>query len=181
MYGLVNQAIKGLVVDNYGEGTWDTIRLKAGVTDETFVGSKLYDDNVTYSLASAASEVLQVSVNDVLAAFGKYWVLHVGKEKYGSLMSSGGKNLAEFLTNLPNFHSRVMLIYPEIKPPEFKVEKISENVLHLHYFSVRMGLTSFMHGLIDGLSEFFSTPCTIQHIKSEVTEINHDVFEVTIG
>ena len=181
MYGLVNQAIKGLVIDNYGESTWETIRHKAGVTDETFIGSKLYDDNVTYSLATAASEVLKVSVNDVLAAFGKYWVLNVGKEKYGSLMSSGGNNLAEFLTNLPNFHSRVMLIYPEIKPPEFVTEKVSENKLLLHYYSTRMGLTYFMQGLIEGLSEFFSTPCNIRHLTSEVTEINHDVFEVNIG
>jgi len=30
------------------------------------------------------------------------------------------------------------------------------------------------------LSEFFGTPCKVRHDSSEVTDINHDVFEVTI-
>jgi hypothetical protein len=181
MYGLVNQAIQGLVLDNYGAEAWDQIRSKAGIKEDSFLGSQLYDDSVTYSLATAAAEVLQVGVGDVLSAFGKYWVLKIGKEKYGSLMNSGGSNLKEFLVNLPNFHSRVMLIYPDIRPPEFKVDTVSENVLHLHYFSSRMGLTSFMGGLIEGLSEFYGSSCAIRHIESNVTDINHDVFEVTIG
>jgi len=180
MYGLVNQSIQGLVVDNYGQETWDLIRLKSGVREDFFESNKVYDDKVTYDLASAASEILKVSVHDVLSSFGKYWVLKIAKDKYGSLMNSGGSNFMQFLGNLPNFHSRVMLIYPEIRPPEFKVEKKSENVIVLHYYSTRLGLTGFMSGLIEGLSEFYGTPCVIKHVQSKVTEINHDVFEVTL-
>ena len=180
MYGLVNQAIQGLVTDNYGVDTWNLIKSKAGVTEDVFLGNNIYDDKVTYDLASAAAEVLKISVDDVLSAFGKYWVLNIGKEKYSALMNSGGDNLSDFLLRLPNFHSRVMLVYPEIKPPEFKVQKVDERTIILNYYSTRIGLTAFMSGLISGLSEFFGTPCKVRHVSSEVTDINHDVFEVTL-
>jgi hypothetical protein len=97
MYGLVNQGIQGLIIENYGSEIWDKIKAKAGYEDVTFLASHLYDDSVTFSLATTASEVLEISLENVLKAFGKYWVLNIGKEKYGTLMKSGGDNIIQFL------------------------------------------------------------------------------------
>jgi len=36
MYGLVNQAIQGLVIDNFGSENWNKIKQKAGVTNDSF-------------------------------------------------------------------------------------------------------------------------------------------------
>ncbi|MFM7079536.1 MAG: heme NO-binding domain-containing protein, partial [Bacteroidota bacterium] len=74
----VNQAIQGLVVENFGSDTWEKIKTKAGVAEEAFLSNKIYDDRVTYELAGAAAETLGISVGEVLHAFGKYWVLKVG-------------------------------------------------------------------------------------------------------
>jgi hypothetical protein len=180
MYGLVNQGIQGVIIQNYGSAVWDKIAAKAGYDEVTFLASHMYDDGVTFSLVIAASEILEISVDDVLKAFGKYWVLNIGKEKYGTLMKSGGENIIQFLKNLPNFHSRVMLIYPNAQTPEFKVDAISENTIHLHYYSSRMGLTAFMFGLIDGLSEFFNAPCSVNHLKHSETDITYDLFEIIV-
>ena len=60
MYGLVNQAIMGLVVDNYGSETWEKIRLKAEVRDEFFLSNKIYDDEITFDLVASSSEILGV-------------------------------------------------------------------------------------------------------------------------
>ena len=178
MYGLVNQAIQGLVTDNFGAESWIKIKERAGVTDETFLSNKIYDDSVTYNLAGAASHVLDMPVSDVLHAFGKYWVLKVGQQKYGTLMRSGGDSLMEFLVNLPNFHSRVMLIYSDIRPPEFKIEKTGDLKLLVHYYSTREGLTDFMAGLIAGLAEMYKTEVTITCVNSRAQGHDHDVFEV---
>ena len=178
MYGLVNQAIQGLVTDNFGAESWVKIKEKAGVTDETFLSNKIYDDSVTYNLAGAASQVLSMPLGDVLHAFGKYWVLKVGQQKYGTLMKSGGDSLMEFLVNLPNFHSRVMLIYSDIRPPEFKIEKTDDRTLLVHYFSTRAGLTDFMGGLIAGLAEMYQTTADITCVKSRADGHDHDVFQV---
>ncbi len=180
MYGLVNQAIQGLVVENFGADTWDKIKNKAGVDEEAFLSNKIYDDRITYDLAGAAAETLGITVGEVLHAFGKYWVLKVGNEKYGTLMRSGGDSLMEFLLNLPNFHSRVMLIYSDIRPPEFKIEQLDSRKILVHYYSSREGLTDFMGGLISGLAELYQTEATITCVESRANGHDHDVFEVMI-
>ena len=180
MYGLVNQAIQGLVEENFGADTWEKIKTKAGVEEDAFLSNKIYDDRVTYELAGAAAETLGISVGEVLHAFGKYWVLKVGNQKYGTLMRSGGDSLMEFLVNLPNFHSRVMLIYSDIRPPEFKIEKLDERKLLVHYYSSREGLTDFMSGLISGLAELYQTEAKIFCVESRSQGHDHDVFEVVI-
>jgi len=180
MYGLVNQAIVGLVTDNYGVDTWEKIRLKAGVKEEFFLSNTIYDDEITFDLVTASSEILEVDAEIVLREFGKYWVLKIAKEKYGKLMEYAGDNFLDFMDQLPNFHSRVMLLYPEIIPPEFLMEKIDENSFMLHYYSKRIGLGGFMTGLIEGLAIMYNTTCEIEQVASEITEISHIVYKVTI-
>ena len=180
MYGLVNQAIQGLVVDNFGEDNWKAIKQKAGVTEEAFLSNEIYDDSITFNLAVSASEVLNIPLADVLKTFGKYWIIKVGNEKYGPLMKSGGDNFIDFIVNLPNFHSRVMLIYSDIKPPEFIVEKATDSQLKLHYYSTRQGLTDFMFGLIQGLGELYQTPINIKLIADRRNGDEHDIFEIDI-
>ncbi len=180
MYGLVNQAIQGLVVDNFGEDNWKAIKQKAGVTEDAFLSNEIYDDSITFNLAVSASEVLNIPLADVLKTFGKYWIIKVGNEKYGPLMKSGGDNFIDFIVNLPNFHSRVMLIYSDIKPPEFIVEKITDSQLKLHYYSTRQGLTDFMFGLIQGLGELYQTPIDIKLIADRRNGDEQDIFEIDI-
>jgi hypothetical protein len=180
MYGLVNQAIQGLVVDNFGEDNWKAIKQKAGVTEDAFLSNEIYDDSITFNLAVSASEVLNIPLADVLKTFGKYWIIKVGNEKYGPLMKSGGDNFIDFIVNLPNFHSRVMLIYSDIKPPEFIVEKIKDSQLKLHYYSTRQGLTDFMFGLIQGLGELYQTPIDIKLIADRRNGDEHDIYEIDI-
>ena len=180
MYGLVNQAIQGLVTDQFGQDAWIKVKAKAGVTEETFLSNQIYDDSMTFDLAQAASDVLSIPLKDVLHTFGKYWVLKVGQVKYGTLMKSGGDSFEEFLINLPNFHSRVMLIYADIKPPEFKIERSESGGLLIHYYSIRTGLTDFMHGLVDGLAEMFETKVSTTCIQSKLDGFDHDIFEIKV-
>jgi hypothetical protein len=180
MYGLVNQAIQGLVIDNFGEDNWKAIKQKANVTEDSFLSNEIYDDSITFNLAVSASEVLNIPLADVLKTFGKYWIIKVGNEKYGPLMKSGGDNFIDFIVNLPNFHSRVMLIYSDIKPPEFIVEKVTDKQLKLHYYSTRQGLTDFMFGLIQGLGELYQTPIDIKLIADRRNGDEHDIFEIDI-
>jgi hypothetical protein len=86
----------------------------------------------------------------------------------------------EFMDQLPNFHSRVMLLYPEIIPPEFLKEKIDENSFLLHYYSKRVGLGAFMTGLIEGLAIMYDAKCEIEQLSHEISDISHIVYKVTL-
>jgi hypothetical protein len=179
MYGIVNKAIQDLVITNFGEQKWEDIRERSGIEEEFFISSEPYDDAITYKLAVAVSEEMTMPVSDVLITFGEWWVMKTTKEKYAGLMESGGSTLKEFLVNLPLFHNRVMLIYPKLTPPEFKVSEVSEKSLNLHYFSKREGLQEFVRGLIQGLGKMFNTPVEIELLHTRDQGDTHEIFKVS--
>lgn len=179
MYGIVNKAIQDMITSGYGEDTWGTVKKSSGISEDFFISNEPYDDIVTYKLAGAASEVLDISVGEVLNSFGRYWIMKTGKEKYGSLMEAGGSNLREFLVNLPVFHNRIMLAFPNLNPPEFKVSNIENNSINVHYFSQRNGLQEFVKGLLLGLGEMYSVPVKVTHTQSKESDHDHDIFNVS--
>jgi hypothetical protein len=178
MYGLVNKAIEDLVTTNFGEDQWEAIKAKAGVDQEVFIGNESYPDETTYNLVGAAADVLGLPSQTILRAFGEHWVLKTAAESYGPMMKSGGKTLRDFLVNLPNFHTRVAMIYPKLEPPRFKCTEVTERSLQLHYITHRAGLTEFVTGLLSGLGKLYQTPCTSRLLKSKDQGADHDIFLV---
>ncbi|MEI7510260.1 MAG: heme NO-binding domain-containing protein, partial [Flavobacterium sp.] len=135
-----------------------------------------YDDDITFKLVNAVSEEMNMNIDSVFIAFGEWWVLKTTKDKYEGLLKSGGDNLKEFLVNLHLFHNRVAFIYPKLTPPEFRVSKVSERSLELHYFSKRVGLQEFVRGLIQGLGKFFETEVEIDLLASRNNGDDHEIF-----
>ena len=178
MYGIVNRAIEDLVKENFGAEKWEAVLERSGIEVDFFISSEPYDDAITYRLAEAVSSELGISLAEVLQAFGEWWILKTGKEKYGGLMEAGGSSLREFLINLPLFHNRIMLIYPKLTPPEFKVSNITENGLHVHYHSKREGFQEFVRGLLSGLGKMYSTPVDIELIQSRNEGSTHEIFKL---
>ncbi len=179
MYGIVNKAIEDLVITNFGENNWQRIREQSGVDVEFFISNEPYDDAITYQLAQGVAEVMKMPLGKVLEAFGEWWVLKTSKEKYGGLMQAGGHSLKEFLRNLPVFHNRVMLIYPKLTPPEFRVSDETENSILVHYYSKREGLQDFVRGLMIGLGKMYDTPVDVELIQSREDGSDHEIFKVS--
>lgn len=178
MYGIVNKAIEDLVKVNFGEDIWEAVKKRSGVEVDYFLSNEPYDDDITYKLAGAVSEEMNMSIGKVFEAFGEWWILKTGLEKYGGLMQAGGKNLREFLVNLPLFHNRIMLMYPKLTPPEFKISDIEESSVHVHYFSKREGLQEFVRGLLSGLGKMYETPVEITLLETRDTGSHHEIFKV---
>ena len=179
MYGIVNKAIEDLVKENFGVEKWDKVKSRSGVDIDVFLSNEPYNDDITYKLAGAVSEEMNMPLNQVLNAFGEWWVLRTGKEKYGGLMQAGGTSLKEFLVNLPLFHNRVMLIYPKLTPPEFRITDILDRSVHVHYFSKREGLQEFVRGLLQGLAKMYDVEVTIEMIQSRDDGGDHEIFKVS--
>lgn len=179
MYGIINKAIQDLVVQKFGEEKWETIKNNSGIDIDFFISNETYDDAITYNLVGAISEETNVPVNELLLAVGEWWILKVSKEKYGALLESGGNSLREFLVHLPLFHNRVMLIYPKLTPPEFRVSDVTDRSIHMHYFSKRAGLQEFVRGLFQGLGKLYETPVDIELLDSRDKGDDHEVFKVS--
>jgi hypothetical protein len=179
MYGIVNRAIEDLVKENFGEEKWNAILKRSGVEHDFFISNEPYDDDVTYKLAFATTEETGLSLAQVLTILGEWWVLRTSKEKYGGLMEAGGDSLKAFLVNLPVFHNRVMLIYPKLTPPEFRVSDISDRSIQVHYHSKRQGLQDFVRGLLQGLGKMYKTTVNIELLQSRAEGSTHEIFKVS--
>jgi hypothetical protein len=179
MYGIVNKAIEELVIANFGQDKWEVVKQHSGIDIDYFISNEPYDDDITFKLAQAVSQEMGMTLSAVFIAFGEWWVVKTTKEKYGGLMESGGNDLKEFLVNLPVFHNRIMLIYPKLTPPEFRVSDITENSLNLHYFSKREGLQDFVRGLIQGLGIMYETVVTINLIQTRDEGSTHEIFNIS--
>ncbi|SDX08315.1 Haem-NO-binding [Lutibacter oricola] len=178
MYGIVNKSIQDLITEKFGEDQWVAIKEKSGVDIDFFLSNEPYDDDVTYNLVVTASEVLGIPAEDILHTFGEWWILRTGKEKYGALLQAGGENLKTFLVNLPSFHNRIMLMYPKLTPPEFKVSDIEENSIHIHYHSKREGLQEFVRGILSGLCKTYEVEVDIELLQARSEGSTHEIFKV---
>ncbi len=178
MYGMVNKAVEDMVCLHFGERTWEQVKSQACVHNEIFISNEQYPDAVTYDLVGAASNVLPMDATQILHAFGEHWVLKVAPEGYGALMDGGGETMHEFLRNLPNFHTRVALLFPNLCPPRFACTDVTEHSLSLHYHSHRQGLAPFVRGLLSGLAQRFGESPDVQHVQKRSEGATHDIFEL---
>jgi hypothetical protein len=175
---MVNKAVEEMVCMHHGESVWERIKQRAGVDVDVFMSNEAYPDELTYRLVAAASEELGLPAERVLEAFGEHWVLHTAREAYGGLLTAAGRTLPEFLQNLPNFHSRVAMIFPRLQPPRFECTDVRPGSLTLHYFTHRPGLAPFVVGLMGGLGKMYATPVTVALLQSRDGGADHDVFDV---
>lgn len=175
MYGLVNKAIQDLVVQQFGDEAWQRIAAVAGFQDGQFLSMETYDDELTYRLVNAGSEILGEPADLLLEAFGEFWIRYTAAEGYGDLMDLFGSDFPGFLANLDAMHARVGLSMPELRPPSFTYVATSDGEGELRYHSERPGLTPMVDGLLRGLAARFGADVDIQR-QPRAAGADHDVF-----
>jgi len=164
MYGLVNKAIQDLVLSSCGEDTWLRIKKKAGISVPEFIEVSNYDDDLTYSLVTIASEELDIPAERILFDFGRHWILYTGREGWDSLFSLGGDSVKAFLMDLNNLHARVQVAMPDARMPQFSVYE-KDDGLEVQYRSDRDGLAPMVAGMLSGLAERFNEDWEVDHTK----------------
>ena len=178
MNGLVNRANEQLVVSMKGEAGWRGVCAHAGLAADGFVSMQNYDDDVTFRLVAAVSERLGLPPEQVLEAFGEYWITYTADEGYGALMTAGGSHLREFLANLNDLHGRVETIFAQLRTPLFRVEDVSDTEYRLYYASEREGLAPMVLGLVKGLAKRFGQSVEVVQVHSKVVAQDEDIFRV---
>ena len=174
MYGMVNQAVKDLVVTKFGSDAWEKICLKANIPSDDFEFMQYYPDKLTYELVGAASGHLGVSGEVILQEFGKYWVLYTAKEGYGPIMDLFGADFKSCLQNLNNLHARMGMTMPNLSPPSFSFFEENENTYVVSYFSKRAGLSPMVTGLLDGLAEKYGLKIQVEYSDTRDGKPEHN-------
>ncbi|XP_062302971.1 guanylate cyclase soluble subunit beta-2 [Osmerus eperlanus] len=157
MYGFINTCLKSLVIEKFGEETWEKLSTLAEVQD-TFMTYEVYDDILTLRLVQEACKMLDVSSEVVLKLFGGYFFRFCKMAGYDAMLRTLGGTLVEFIENLDALHSYLALSYEEMNAPSFRVEKSEDGKMILHYYSDRKGLYHIVPGIIEAVAmDFFDS------------------------
>ncbi len=178
MYGLVNRALQGLVLQERDDKAWERIAAQAS-SPISFMSMETYPDSLSLALVGAAAAELACTPAELLRRLGLFWVGHTGKEGYGEMFSLWGTDLRSFLANLDQMHDRVKLTMPHLEPPSFSILSDDGSQVRLAYHSHRDGLAPMVVGLLEGLAHKFSSRVRIEHVVTR-DEAGHDEFLVTI-
>ena len=178
MYGLVNEALRELVISTAGEDVWLKIAAEARTSTDGFEALCPYSDAVTYKLVELAAPELDIPATELLRRFGKFWVTYTADEGYGDVMFLFGTDFRSCLRNLNRMHAHMGATMPMLKPPRFKLEEQSPEKAVLHYFSHREGLAPMVIGLLDGLAEKYNEQIEIQFVPNG-SRSDHDEFEIS--
>uniref|UniRef100_A0A8C1J8E3 guanylate cyclase n=1 Tax=Cyprinus carpio TaxID=7962 RepID=A0A8C1J8E3_CYPCA len=160
-YGFINTCLKSLVIERFGEETWENLRLMAGV-QETFMTYEIYNDDITLRLVQEACKMLDISSEVVLKLFGEYFFSFCKMSGYDTMLRTLGGNLVEFIENLDALHSYLALSYEAMNAPSFRVERMDDGRILLHYYSDRKGLYHIVPGIIEAVAkDFFDSEVTM--------------------
>jgi Haem-NO-binding len=193
MFGWINDCTECLVLSKFGQETWHQIKAKANcqVEDGGFLRYKYYPDSDTVELVVAASEVLGISVDDVLHAFGDYFIDYVQDNGYSNVLECLGTNLRDWLSNLNSLHDHLQASYPKgFVAPIFWSEDDGkeeagnvDGAILVHYFSHRGSLlVPLVVGCIKKLAKvYFNIDIEMEQLQlqDEAESIKHTSWRVT--
>lgn len=155
MYGMIHQAAREMVHVVADADTWTAILEKSGLQETHFISAQTYSDDDTFALIGAIQEVTGLPLDDLLSAFGKYWIEFAGKTSYRSVMDMAGNDLESLLENLDRMHTSIKSTMPDADMPSFLVADEDGDTLTVEYRSSRKGLEPFVKGLLLGLMDRF--------------------------
>ncbi|KAK3576872.1 hypothetical protein CHS0354_012926 [Potamilus streckersoni] len=121
--------------------------------DGNFLARLIYDDELTYDLVGAASEVLGKPASKILEMFGVYFFEFCQVSGYGTILNVLGGTTRDFLQNLDALHDHLATIYPGMRAPSFRcTEREDDGALILHYYSERPGLENIVIGIVKAVA-----------------------------
>lgn len=182
MYGVINKSLRDMVVEQFGEAKWSEVLQRSGVPDDSFLAMQSYDDDITYSLAQACADEMEIDLSDALRAFGVHWVENTVAKQYETLMRAAGSDMLSFLGNLNNLHDRISSTFLNYRPPSFEIKKDGGEQVEILYLSERVGLTPFVEGLLHGLAARFNQEMAIIEIVPQpVARGEQTLFKLSMG
>lgn len=154
MKGVIFTEFTELVESQFGLEELDAIIVESAVPSGgiyTAVGT--YHHSEMVALVSTLSRRRNIPVDDLLQLFGNH-LFQRFTQFYPELFQHC-TDIFEFLSSVENhIHVEVLKLYPDAELPRFETERISENVLNMHYYSDKsMGMLAI--GLINGALQYF--------------------------
>jgi methyl-accepting chemotaxis protein len=170
MKGTIVLCIAELVKSVGGDEKWREILRRSGLPEELKL-SKItdVDEGTIQKVLGNICSVLNLTLQQVIDAFGDYWV-NAYVPKHYKAYGYGLNSAKAFIIGMDNIHYQVTKILPNAHPPRFDFEEIDEKTLKVHYKSHRK-MIDFYIGLVKGVGKMFNTSLKVKKLSEEYVEI----------
>lgn len=178
MKGIVFTEFLEMVEEQFGLETVDAIIDASDLPSEgiyTSVGT--YDFNEMVALLQSLSKKTNISIDDLLYAFGHYLFGSLGKA-HPEVIKSYNSPIGLLYSIEDHIHVHVQKLYPDAELPTFNILEKTDTSISMVYVSSR-GLYRLAHGLIEKCFEHFNTSSkvTFELLKEDGTEVKFDVVQ----
>ncbi|KAI1705039.1 heme NO binding associated domain-containing protein [Ditylenchus destructor] len=154
MMGYILNVLEALVLKVADEEKWaEILQVAPEFLDSTKFRWNFktnYDDKHTFKLIGACSDVLKIPMDDLLEAYGVFFLHHAMGDGWGDFLKCLARDLHEFLDMLSSMHFFIVQVAYQSprRGPSYKCEARPDGSLRLHYHSLRPGLYPIVKGLV---------------------------------
>lgn len=160
MKGIIFHLLENVVVDAYGEPTWDELLDAAGL-DGVYTSLGSYDDAEIMALVSAAAAKLSLPEGEVLRWFGQRAIPGMAK-RWPEFFATHQKTMPFLLSLNDVIHPEVRKLYSGAYCPHFAFTSPPDGSLTIGYRSPRQ-LCDLAHGFILGAGDHYGEALVVQH------------------
>jgi Haem-NO-binding len=148
--GTIVKCLEGLVKSKGGREAWQAVLTRAGMPENSlFMVAGVVPDADVMKLIAGTADVLKVSTQQAMDAFGEHWASVYAPQLYG-VYYARASNAREFLLHMNDVHLS-MTKMAEASPPRFAFEETGPDQLVMTYSSPR-GLAALMPSLVKGVA-----------------------------
>jgi hypothetical protein len=176
MKGIVFNLLEKVVVEHYGENTWEDLLDAAGV-DGSYTSLGSYPDEDLLKLVGAASSALNLAPDAIVRWFGQH-ALGLLAQTYPQLFTAHTSTRPFLLTLNDIIHPEVRKLYPGADVPEFDYDTSDPQVLRMGYRSARR-LCALGEGLIAGAADHYGEDFTLAQTSCVHRGDDRCVYEVS--
>lgn len=171
MKGTVHKCVEKLITGKFGAEKWQACLTYVGLDeDHFFMMNDDVDEPLTMKLITEAiPSVCNLSVQQVLDAFGQYWVNDYTSKIYAPYYE-GCTCSKDLILKLDFIHRSVTEKIPNSRPPRLSYQWLDSNTLSVTYVSER-GLIDLFVSIAKGVGTYYKEDLKITKKSDQVLEI----------
>ena len=158
MKGIIFNLLEEVVVDAYGERSWDEALDRAGL-DGVYTSLGNYDDAQIVDLFSVIASRTSLPVDDVHRWFGQRALPKMAR-RWPEFFTPHQRSLPFLRTLNSVIHPEVRKLYPGAQPPHFDFSEGPDDTILMDYHSERT-MCPMAEGLTLGAGDYFGETLAI--------------------
>ncbi|MBF0186855.1 MAG: heme NO-binding domain-containing protein [Magnetococcales bacterium] len=162
MNGIIFLACEDFIVERLGLDGWDALMAKAGLSECYYQPDQSYPDAEAEAIFSAMPELLELSREESLIAFGRHMAPGLVEMAQAMGLIGDDWTTMDILEFVPDgVHGVLAEDDPDMDPPDMRTLRLKHGEIAIAYMSKRR-LCHMIRGIIQGLGEMYDEPLAIE-------------------